>query len=131
MVSHYIAGAVVPQVQISVFSISSILISLILTFSSQRQPSLILILCPLNLPVSFEPPETTIVGILTPQAPIIILCMVLSHSPNKTTPSRGSVRIGYYVSMLVRFRNNITVGFIIDSPSNITGNSRGNHCIND
>src|SRR5256885_17249942 len=46
--------------------------------------------------------------------------------PIWTTPSRGFARMHSSTSIDIKLRNIIAVGFIRTSPSEITGNSRGN-----
>src|SRR5579864_4354555 len=72
------------------------------------------------------PPETTIEGIFTLQAPITSEGVVLSQPHSKTTPSTGFARIDSSTSILARFLYNMAVGFISVSPNDITGNSTGN-----
>ena len=81
---------------------------------------------PFQYPLSIGPPGTTIVGKSTLQAPIIVEGVVLSQPVSKTTPSIGLARILSSVSILAKFLHNIVVGFINVSPSDMTGNSRGN-----
>src|SRR5690606_1105414 len=80
---------------------------------------------PLCLPVSMAPPETTMVGISTLQAPITRAGVVLSQPQSKTTPSKGLARIDSSTSILTRFLKSIAVGFMSVSPKDITGNSSG------
>ena len=77
--------------------------------------------------VSFNmgPPETTIVGTSTLQAPITVEGVVLSQPVSSTIPSNGFALIDSSTSILAKFRNNMVVGRIIVSPSDITGNSKG------
>src|SRR5450759_1464106 len=78
------------------------------------------------LPVSIGPPLIMIVGRSTLAAPISEAGVVLSHPDSRTTPSTGLARIDSSTSMLMRLRNNMVVGRISVSPSDITGNSSGN-----
>src|SRR3954462_11477816 len=71
------------------------------------------------------PPDTTIVGKFTLQAPITSEGVVLSQPHSKTTPSIGFARIDSSTSMDIRLRNNMDVGFMNISPSDMVGNSRG------
>jgi len=80
---------------------------------------------PRYLPLSMGPPETTSAGTSQFAAPITREGVVLSQPHKSTTPSIGFARIDSSTSMLTRFRNSIAVGRMIDSPSDITGNSRG------
>src|SRR4051812_31171789 len=82
-------------------------------------------LAPRCLPVSIAPPETTIVGRSTLDAPMTSEGVVLSHPQRSTTPSRGLALIDSSTSMLTRFRKSIAVGLINVSPKDITGNSTG------
>src|SRR2546425_9138404 len=50
---------------------------------------------------------------------------VLSHPVRRTTPSSGYERIDSSTSIAIRFRYSIVVGFISDSPRDMSGNSRG------
>jgi len=81
---------------------------------------------PRNFPFSIGPPDTSMVGRLQLAAPIIKAGVVLSQPISSTTPSIGLPRIDSSTSMLTRLRNNIAVGRSCVSPSDITGNSRGN-----
>src|SRR5690606_37777417 len=72
----------------AIFSSSSE-ISPFLESSANRQTSLVPISFPLNLPVNMAPPETTILGRSTLQAPITKDGVVLSQPTNNTTPSMG------------------------------------------
>src|SRR5690606_27562769 len=80
---------------------------------------------PRNLPLSMGPPGTTNVGMSTLQAPIISEGVVLSQPVNSTTPSSGLARMDSSTSMLARLRNSMVVGFMMVSPRDITGNSKG------
>src|ERR1700678_3511286 len=80
---------------------------------------------PRYLPLSIGPPETTNAGTLQLAAPMTKEGVVLSQPHNSTTPSIGLALIDSSTSMLTRFRNNIAVGLMFPSPSDITGNSRG------
>ena len=57
---------------------------------------------------------------------MIIAGVVLSQPQSRTTPSRGFARMHSSTSIDIKLRNIIAVGFIRTSPSEITGNSRGN-----
>ena len=81
---------------------------------------------PWKLPLSIGPPETTIAGTSQLAAPISSDGVVLSQPHSSTTPSMGLPRIDSSTSMLARLRNSIAVGRMLVSPSDITGNSRGN-----
>src|SRR5882757_10801194 len=94
--------------------------------SVKRHISLVPILLPLYFPASMAPPDTTIVGISTLQAPITNAGVVLSQPQSRTTPSKGLARSDSSTSMLTRFLYNIAVGLIRVSPRDMTGNSRGN-----
>ena len=100
-------------------------ISPLRTASLNRQTSDVLMDFPSYLPVSIGPPETTIVGIFTLQAPITNDGVVLSHPHSKTTPSIGLARMDSSTSMLAKLRYSIAVGLINVSPNDITGNSTG------
>src|SRR4029077_23838 len=80
---------------------------------------------PRNLPFSMGPPERPIVGRSQEAAPINNEGVVLSHPMSRTTPSIGFPRMDSSTSILARLRNSIAVGRSCDSPSDITGNSRG------
>ena len=80
----------------------------------------------LYISCSMGPPETTIVGIFTLQAPITSDGVVLSQPHSNTTPSTGLARMDSSTSMLTRLRYSMAVGLISVSPSDITGNSTGN-----
>src|SRR5919112_5645369 len=82
-------------------------------------------LLPLCWPVNIGPPETTMVGIFTLQAPITNDGVVLSQPHSNTTPSSGFALIDSSTSILTKLRYNIAVGFIRVSPNDITGNSTG------
>ena len=71
------------------------------------------------------PPETTIEGKSTLQAPITVAGVVLSQPASSTTPSIGLALMDSSTSILIKFRNNIAVGLIKVSPKDITGNSTG------
>src|SRR6187551_1756656 len=71
------------------------------------------------------PPETTMVGMFTLQAPITKEGVVLSQPQSNTTPSIGLARIDSSTSMLTRLRYNMAVGLTNVSPNDITGNSTG------
>ena len=72
------------------------------------------------------PPETTSAGRSQLAAPITSDGVVLSQPHSSTTPSMGLPRMDSSTSMLARLRNNIAVGRMLVSPSDITGNSSGN-----
>ena len=80
---------------------------------------------PRNLPFSIGPPDTTSVGRPTLQAPIKSDGVVLSQPVISTTPSSGLARSDSSTSMLARLRNSMVVGFMMVSPSDMTGNSIG------
>src|SRR5690606_3359407 len=82
-------------------------------------------LLPRYLSVSIGPPDTTMEGRSTLQAPITREGVVLSHPHSRTTPSTGFARMDSSTSMLARLRKSIAVGFISVSPNDITGNSTG------
>ena len=82
-------------------------------------------LLPRWLPVNMGPPETTMVGMFTLQAPITSDGVVLSQPQSKTTPSIGLALMDSSTSILARLRYNIAVGLINVSPNDITGNSTG------
>src|SRR5690606_426303 len=94
--------------------------------SLKRHKSEVPISWPLYLPVNIGPPDTTIVGISTLQAPITRDGVVLSQPHKRTTPSAGLARMDSSTSILARLRYNIAVGLIKVSPNDITGNSTGN-----
>ncbi len=81
---------------------------------------------PRNLPFSIGPPDSTIVGRSQLAAPIMSEGVVLSQPTSRTTPSSGLARMLSSTSIAARLRNSIVVGRIIDSPSDIAGNSSGN-----
>ena len=81
---------------------------------------------PRNLPFNIGPPERPIVGKLQLAAPIINAGVVLSQPIKSTTPSIGLPRIDSSTSMLAKLRNSIAVGRSCASPSDMTGNSKGN-----
>ena len=80
--------------------------------------------CP-HMPRSMGPPVTTIGGTSAEAAPISMAGVVLSQPERSTTPSSGYARMHSSTSIAIRFRNNIVVGFIRTSPSEIVGNSSG------
>src|SRR5215468_8842525 len=80
---------------------------------------------PRNLPLSIGPPDTAIVGRSQLAAPINAAGVVLSQPTSRITPSIGLARIDSSTSMLARLRKSIAVGRIVDSPSDVTGNSSG------
>src|SRR5262245_10740541 len=59
-------------------------------------------------------------------APRIAAGFVLSQPVSSTTPSSGYARMDSSTSIAIRLRYSIVVGFISDSPRDITGNSTGN-----
>ena len=71
------------------------------------------------------PPDTSSVGRSTLAAPIRQAGVVLSQPASSTTPSIGCERIEASTSMLAKLRNNIVVGRISGSDSDVTGNSSG------
>jgi hypothetical protein len=81
---------------------------------------------PLNFPFNIGPPGTTIVGRFTLAAPIKVEGVVLSQPVKSTIPSSGLARMVSSTSILARFRQSIVEGFMMVSPNDITGNSRGN-----
>ena len=80
---------------------------------------------PRNMPESIGPPDTTMVGRLQLAAPITSAGVVLSQPTSRTTPSIGLARRVSSTSMLARLRYIIAAGRMLDSPSDITGNSTG------
>ena len=66
-----------------------------------------------------------IAGTSTLAAPMSWAGTVLSHPPSRTTASSGFARMHSSTSIDIKFRNNIVVGFIRFSPSEIVGNSSG------
>ncbi len=76
-------------------------------------------------PLSIGPPGMQIVGRSTLAAPISCAGVVLSQPHRSTTPSSGFARSDSSTSIDMRLRQIIVVGFIIDSPSDIVGNSSG------
>src|SRR5690554_3068524 len=72
--------------------------------SLKRQRSEVPMSCPLYLPVSMGPPDTTMVGIFTLQAPITKEGVVLSQPQSNTTPSNGLARMDSSTSILARLR---------------------------
>ena len=102
---------------------SSCVILPVLTSSLKCQISLVPISFPLNFPVSIGPPDTTMVGILTLQAPIPVKGVVLSQTI-KYKPSVIGTGSFFNIHVAV-FRKSMVV-VIMDSPSDITGNSNGN-----
>src|SRR5262249_60491151 len=80
---------------------------------------------PRNLPLRIGPPDTAIVGRPQLAAPINAAGVVLSQPTSRITPSIGLARIDSSTSMLARLRKSIAVGRIVDSPSEMTGNSSG------
>ena len=80
---------------------------------------------PRKLPFSIGPPETAMVGRSQLAAPISSAGVVLSQPTSRITPSIGLPRIDSSTSMLARLRNSMAVGRRLDSPSDMTGNSRG------
>ena len=76
-------------------------------------------------PFSIGPPGMQIVGRSTLAAPISCAGVVLSQPHSSTTPSSGLARSDSSTSIDMRLRQSIVVGFIIDSPSEMVGNSSG------
>src|SRR5690349_17675286 len=83
---------------------SSSVISPERTALSNLQTSLVAMSRPLYLPVSIGPPDTTMVGMFTLQAPITSEGVVLSQPHISTTPSTGFALIDSSTSMLARLR---------------------------
>ena len=81
---------------------------------------------PRNLPFSMGPPVTMIAGRSVLAAAMSIAGVVLSQPDSSTTPSSGLARSSSSTSMAMRLRNNIAVGRISVSPSDMVGNSSGN-----
>ena len=81
---------------------------------------------PFQFPLSCGPPVTKIAGMSALAAPISNAGVVLSQPPSKTTPSSGFAVIDSSTSILRRFLYNMVVGFMLYSPSDMTGNSIGN-----
>ena len=76
-------------------------------------------------PFSIGPPGMQMVGRSTLAAPISCAGVVLSQPHSSTTPSSGLARSDSSTSIDMRLRHSIVVGFIMDSPSDIVGNSSG------
>ena len=75
--------------------------------------------------VSCGPPVTRIAGTSALTAPMSSPGVVLSQPPRRTTPSRGLARMHSSTSMLKRFRKSMEVGRMLNSPNEMTGNSKG------
>ena len=75
--------------------------------------------------LSWGPPVTKMAGTSALAAPMSSAGVVLSQPPSRTTPSSGLARMLSSTSMLIRLRNNMVVGRMLNSPSDITGNSSG------
>src|SRR6476660_4551026 len=71
------------------------------------------------------PTGTMIVGTSAEAHAIICAGIVLSHPPINTTASMGCARIISSVSMAIRLRRNMLVGWANDSWMEIVGNSIG------